>query len=236
MNYIFQNIINNYYYSLIFLALVFYTISNFNPAILLSLMIVIYLYAYIDSNIKANIANNNSIEAVKDKTLKNEVANIKEINTNNFVMNKDNKIINNVKHLVKNKEFVNIIYNIRFIKKFDKTRYTNLIIYMNKLMKVYIYILSDRYDLNVYLPIFNDIRNDILEYFYSLIFVIPDKFKHIYGFDPHSEIDKSLSEFREKVKDMLTILTNYGKIGMKKEYINMEYYRPYEKNQELYLP
>ena len=199
-------------------------------------MIVIYLYGYIDSNIKANIANNNNIEAVKEKTLKSEVANIKEINTNNFVMNKDNKTINNVKHLVKNKEFVNIIYNIRFIKKFDKTRYTNLIIYMNKLMKVYIYILSDRYDINMYLPIFNDIRNDILEYFYSLIFVIPDKFKNIYGFDPHSEIDKSLSEFREKVKDMLTILTNYGKIGMKKEYINMEYYRPYEKNQELYLP
>jgi hypothetical protein len=236
MNYIFQYIINNYYYSLIFLALIFYIISKFNPTVLLSLMIVIFLYIYIDNNIKNNIANNNNIEAIKEKTLKTEVADIKELNTDNFVMNKDNKSINNVKHLVKNKEFVNIIYNIRFIKRFDKTRYTNLIIYMNKLMKVYIYILTDRYDLNVYLPIFNDIRNDILEYFYSLIFVIPEKFKHIYGFNPHSEIDKSLNEFREKVKNMLVILTNYGKIGMKKEYINMEYYRPYEKNKELYLP
>lgn len=236
MNYIFQYIINNYYYSLIFLALVFYIISKFNPTVLLSLMIVIFLYIYIDNNIKNNITNNNNIEAIKEKTLKTEVADIKEINSDNFVINKDNKIINNVKHLVKNKEFVNIIYNIRFIKKFDKTRYTNLIIYMNKLMKIYIYILTDRYDLNVYLPVFNDIRNDILEYFYSLIFVIPEKFKHIYGFDPRSEIDKSLNEFRAKVKDMLVILTNYGKIGKKKEYINMEYYRPYEKNKELYLP
>lgn len=236
MNYIFQYIINNYYYSLIFLALIFYIISKFNPNVLLSLMIVIVLYIYIDNNIKNNIANNNNIEEIKEKTLKTEVADIKELNTDSFVMNKDNKSINNVKHLVKNKEFVNIIYNIRFIKRFDKTRYTNLIIYMNKLMKVYIYILTDRYDLNVYLPIFNDIRNDILEYFYSLIFVIPQKFKHIYGFDPHNEIDKSLNEFREKVKNMLIILTNYGKIGMKKEYINMEYYRPYEKNKELYLP
>lgn len=236
MNYIFQYIINNYYYSLIFLALIFYIISKFNPTVLLSLMIVIFLYIYIDNNIKNNVANNNNIEAIKEKTLKTEVADIKELNTDSFVMNKDNKRINNVKHLVKNKEFVNIIYNIRFIKRFDKTRYTNLIIYMNKLMKVYIYILTDRYDLNVYLPIFNDIRNDILEYFYSLIFVIPEKFKHIYGFNPHSEIDKSLNEFREKVKNMLVILTNYGKIGMKKEYINMEYYRPYEKNKELYLP
>lgn len=236
MNYVFQYILNNYYYSLILLALIFYIISKFSPTILLSIMIIIYFYVYIDNNIKRNIENNNNIEAIKEKTLKSEVDDVKEINTDNFVIYKDNKSINNVKHLIKNKEFVNILYNIRFIKKFDKTRYTNLIIYMNKLMKIYIYILTDRYDINVYLPIFNDIRNDILEYFYSLIFVIPDKFKHIYGFSPQSEIDKSLNEFREKVKDMLIILTNYGKIGMNKEYINMEYYRPYEKNKELYLP
>jgi hypothetical protein len=70
-------------------------------------MIVIFLYIYIDNNIKNNITNNNNIEAIKEKTLKTEVADIKEINSDNFVINKDNKIINNVKHLVKNKEFVN---------------------------------------------------------------------------------------------------------------------------------
>jgi hypothetical protein len=199
-------------------------------------MIVIYLYINIENNITNNIASNNNIEASKELALKNDISDINEINTDNFVINRNNKNINNVKHLVKNNEFVNIIYNLRFIKKFDKTRYTNLIIYMNKLMKIYIYILADRYDLNVYLPIFNDIRNDVLEYFYSLIFVVPEKFKHIYGFNPQNEIDKSLNEFREKIKNMLIILTNYGKIGMKKEYINIEYYRPYEKNKELYLP
>jgi hypothetical protein len=232
MNSIFQHIINNYYYSLIFLALIFYIISNYSTSILLSFMIIIYLYTYIDGNIKNNIANNNNIVSNKEEALKNEVSEVKEINTDSFFMT-NNK---SVKFLVKNSEFVNIIYNVRFIKKFDKTLYRNLIVYMNKLMKIYVYILADRYDINVYLPIFNDVRNDILEYFYSFIFVIPEDFKHIYGFNPQSEIDKSLDEFREKVKNMLTILTNYGKIGMKKEYINMEYYRPYEKNKELYLP
>ena len=70
---------------------------------------------------------------------------------------------------------MDILFNIRFIKKFDKTRYSNMIIYMDKLMKIYIYILADRYDINIYLPIFTDTKNSIIEIFYSLIFVVPNK-------------------------------------------------------------
>jgi hypothetical protein len=131
---------------------------------------------------------------------------------------------------------MDILFNIRFIKKFDKTRYSNMIIYMDKLMKIYIYILADRYDINTYLPIFTDIKNSIIEIIYSLIFVVPNKFKHIYGFDPQVEIDKSLSKFRTKIKDMLTVMTNYAKISKQKVYINNDKYIPYEKNKEHYLP
>jgi hypothetical protein len=131
---------------------------------------------------------------------------------------------------------MDILFNIRFIKKFDKTRYSNMIINMDKLMKIYIYILADRYDINVHLPLFNDIKNNIIEIFYSLIFVVPNKFKHIYGFDPQVEIDKSLDKFRKKVKDMITVITNYAIIGKEKVYINNDKYVPYEKNKEHYLP
>ena len=34
----------------------------------------------------------------------------------------------NVRFLVENKKFIDIIYNIRFIKKFDKTRYNKIIV------------------------------------------------------------------------------------------------------------
>jgi hypothetical protein len=111
-----------------------------------------------------------------------------------------------------------------------------MIVNLDKLMKIYIYILADRYDVNTYLPIFTDIKNNVLEIFYSLIFVVPNQFKHIYGFDPQTEIDKSLSDFRSKTKQMLTVITNYARIGQKKVYVNNDKYMPYEKNKELVLP
>ena len=83
---------------------------------------------------------------------------------------------------------------------------------------------------------FNDIKNDIFEILYSLVFVVPERFKHIYGFNPTEEIEKSLNNFRIKVVSMLTILDNYGKLGKDKKYLDIHKYSPYEKNKELYLP
>jgi hypothetical protein len=170
---------------------------------------------------------------MKIEKIRNEMKDIVELTTDNFYIKKNNK---NVKFLIKNKEFMDILFNIRFIKKFDKTRYSNMIINMDKIMKIYIYILADRYDTNTYLPIFTDIKNNVIEIFYSLIFVVPNQFKHIYGFDPQTEIDKSLTDFRNKIKDMLTVITNYAKIGKQIVYINNNKYMPYEKNKEHVLP
>jgi len=200
---------------------------------LLSIIIIISIYIYIDSNIKQNISSKNSEDIIKEESLVNEIKDVKEVDTENFYINKSNK---KVKFLIKNKEFVNIIYNIRFIKKYDNSRYTKMIIFMDELMKIYIYILSDRYDLNTYLPIFTDTKDNIIEIFYSLVFVIPEKFKHTYGFVPQVEIDKSLDDFRIKIKYMLNVLINYGKVNKNNVYINIDRYKPFERNKENYLP
>ena len=228
-----NNFINNYYTAIIFLAFIFFIISKYNTPILLSIIIIIIIYYYIDTNIKKNISDKNNTEAKIIDNIDNDIDAIKELNTNNFYININT---GNIKFLVKNNEFIDIIKNLRFIKKFYKTRYNNLIILMNKLMKIYIYILSDRYDVYEYIPIFNDIKNDIFEILYSLVFVVPERFKHIYGFNPTEEIEKSLNNFRIKVVSMLTILDNYGKLGKDKKYLDIHKYSPYEKNKELYLP
>ena len=228
-----MDIINNYYTATILLALIFFIISKYNTSVLLSIMIIIIIYCYIDSNIKKNLGERNSAEIKIIDKIDKDIDDIKEMNTNNFYININS---GNIKFLVKNKEFLDIIKNLRFIKKFDKTRYNNLIILMNKLMKIYIYILADRYDSYVYIPIFNDIKNDIFEILYSLVFVVPERFKHIYGFNPTEEIEKSLNDFRIKVANMLIVLDNYGKLGKDKKYLDIHKYSPYEKNKELYLP
>jgi hypothetical protein len=226
-----NNILNNYYAAILFLALIFFIISKYNSSVLIALIIIIIFYYHIDNNIKQATKKNREEDIVDN--IDKGIDTIKELNTNNFNININT---GNIKFLKKNKEFLDIIHNLRFVKKFDKTRYNNLIIYMNKLMKIYIYILSDRYDIYIYIPIFNDIVNDILEILYSFVFVVPNRFKHIYGFNPSEEIDKSIVDFRTKLEKMLIVLNNYGKIEKKKIYIDIYKYNPYEKNKELYLP
>jgi hypothetical protein len=230
---IINEILSRYYYIIIILAFFYYILSKNNTSILLSIIIIIIAYYYINNYIKENDIINNTDNNIKKNNIQNEVKDIIEVSNDNLYVNKNNK---NIKYLIKNKEFMDILFNIRFIKKFDKTKYSNMIINMDKLMKIYIYILADRYDINTYLPILTDIKDNIIEIFYSLIFVIPNKFKHIYGFEPQIEIDKSLKDFRTKTKDMITIITNYSKIGKDEAYLNIHKYIPYEKNKEHYLP
>jgi len=229
----YNDIFNRYSYIIIILAILYYFLNKNRSSVLLSIIIIIIAFYYFNNHIKENEDKYKTDTIKKEEKIIGEVKDIVELSTNNFYINKNDK---NIKYLIKNKEFMDILFNIRFIKKFDKTRYSNLIIYMDKLMKIYIYLLADRYDINTYLPIFTDIKNSIIEIFYSLIFVIPNKFKHIYGFDPQIEIDKSLSDFRIKVKDMLTVITNYAKISKQNVYVNNDKYIPYEKNKEHYLP
>jgi hypothetical protein len=230
---IINEILSRYYYIIIILAIFYYILSKNNTSILLSIIIIIIAYYYINNYIKENDIINNTDNNIKKDNIQKEVKDIIEVSNDNLYVNKNNK---NIKYLIKNKEFMDILFNIRFIKKFDKTKYSNMIINMDKLMKIYIYILADRYDINTYLPILTDIKDNIIEIFYSLIFVIPNKFKHIYGFEPQIEIDKSLKDFRTKTKDMITIITNYSKIGKDEAYLNIHKYIPYEKNKEHYLP
>jgi hypothetical protein len=229
----YNELLNRYSYIIIILAIFYYILSKNKSSILLSIILIIIAFYYINNYIKENDSKYKTDTKKKEDKILNEVKDIVELSTDNFYISRNNK---NVKFLIKNKEFMDILFNIRFIKKFDKTRYSNMIINMDKVMKIYMYILADRYDINTYLPIFTDIKNNILEIFYSLIFVVPNKFKHIYGFDPQVEIDKSLSDFRTKIKDMLIVITNYAKIGKQKVYINNNKYMPYEKNKEHYLP
>lgn len=230
---VYNDIFKSYSYILIILALAYYILSKNKTSVLLTIIIILAVFYYINNYIKENEVRFKADDIKKEEKIRSEVKDIVEVSTDNFYINKNSK---NVKYLVKNKEFMEILFNIRFIKRFDKTRYSNMCINMDKMMKIYMYILADRYDTNTYLPIFTDIKNNVLEILYSLIFVVPNQFKHIYGFEPQAEIDKSLSDFRNKTTDMLTVITNYARIGKQIVYINNDKYMPYEKNKEFVLP
>ena len=96
--------------------------------------------------------------------------------------------------------------------------------------------LADRYDINTYLPIFEDLKSDILEIFYSLVFIVPEHIPNIYSVDPYAEIQKSTEMFIKHTNMMVKIVKNYLVIGKKESYISINKYKPYEKNKDLYMP
>jgi hypothetical protein len=231
MIYFGQTIPNHYY--IVLLGLVFFILNKLNTQVLLSLIIIIVIIYFIAFRYQEEQALLQSSVDKLDNKIKKEVADVKQTNSSIFYIKDVSK---NLKFLMKDQELLAIINNIRFIKKFDKTRYTNIIINMDKLMKVYVYILADRYDVNTYMPLFIDIKTSIMEIFYSLIFVVPEKFKHIYGFDPYIELERSQNEFLAKANKMISIIKNYNNIAKQNVYFSHNKYTPYEKNKESVLP
>lgn len=231
----------NIYYYILLLALIFYLISYLDTSKLLSIIIIliisfsIYYYYYYN---KEDISTDNIVDEIKlpiDAFETNKTPRIKDndiISESYYIKSYNNKF----KFLIQNNTLVSIVKNVKFVKKFDKHKYNNLMVNMDNLMKIYIYILADRYQINEYIPIFDDIHNTILEIFYSFIFVVPDKIKHMYGFDPYIEIEKSTKDYIEYSKNMKTILEKYSINEKNIHHINTHSLQPYENNKEHYLP
>jgi len=224
---------NNYYIGFLILAIIFYIISKKDVRILLSIIIIIiigyYIYKYIE---QINNKNKNQISC-KNKLLNNDIKDRNDINTNNFVLKKFPK---KVKFLIKDRKLVELILNIRFVKKFDNAKYTDIINYLDKFMKIYIYILADRYDINESFSTLLDLRYLILEEMYSIFVIIPKDLKYMYGLNPYKEIYKSIDEFNIYSKQLINTIERYAKLEKKLPYIEDSYYRPINKITNKMLP
>lgn len=222
-----------YLYILLIIAILFFILAKLTIEKLLAILILIFVYYYIQNYMQASneklLASSNNMKTA----LVNDVANTKELFTDNYYIHKTRK---NIKYLLKNQQMMDIIRNVNFVKKFSKSKYSNLITHINNLVKIYIYMLADRYDINTYLPIFTDLKADTLEIFYSLVFIVPENLDGVYSVEPHKEIQKSIEDFLKETNGMIQIIKNYAIIGKKEPFVNVHKYKPYEKNKELYLP
>jgi hypothetical protein len=217
---------SKYYLAIFIIALLFFILSKKNEKTLLSIIIIIIIGFYIFKNIKTK--NNNTV-----KILNNDIKNRKEINDTNFLLK---EFPYKLKYLVKDEKLMNIIMNIRFIKKFDIEKYTNIINYMDKFMKIYIYILIDRYEIKDYFGSLIDMRKTILEEFYSIFLIIPKNLTYIYNINSYKEIYKSLDEFNLYSKNMINTVERYGKLEKNVSYLEDTYYTPYDEKRINKLP
>lgn len=220
-------IIYNYYFAVFILALCFYIISNRNPSILLAIIIIIIIGFYYFRNINTYNDNLKTNYKNKIKLLENEFINRKEINTNDY----DFKIFpTEIKYLDKDKELVDIILNIRFLRIFDEGKWTDLIFLFEKFMKIYIYLLGDRYKINSYFSTFINIRTSIIKELYSSFIIIPQKLQYTYNLDPFKELEKTIKNFIKHSREMIIIIERYGFTKKGLYHLDDTQYKPYDYN------
>lgn len=217
--------IYNYYIAVLILAIIFFLISNQKLNILIAIIIIIIIgYFYL-----TKITDYNNNNKLTEKNIISEInTDIKErkyISNENYFLK---KFSNEIKYLQKDKRLLDIILNIRFIKRYDTSKYTNIVLYIDKFYKIYIFILANRYDIKKYFSTFILLRNTIIRELYSIYIILPAKMKYYYGFDSFVELKKSISDFIEYSRKMITILERFGYQEKKVYYLNDTKYKPYD--------
>lgn len=217
----------NYYLIILILVLIFFYISYKDIKTLLSIIIIIiigyFLFNYVNK-INNEIINK---DIIKINKINSDVKNIKTSNSDNFYVNTFTK---NNKYLETNKSMIDILININFLKKYDNGKYVDLINYMNQYNKIYIYLLSDRYEPKDYFIILLDTHYLILETLYSIFLIMPDKFKYTFGINIYKEIYKSINEFNKISKKMINTIEKYSKIHKNYIYLHDSHIRPHNMN------
>ena len=220
-------IIYNYYIAILILAVIFYLISDKNVSILLSILIIIIIgYYYFnkiyDYNKTVETNFNNKVNLIKNDIKEREV-----FNDNNYFLNKFPVVI---RYLRNDSYLIELLLNLRFIKVFDNAKYTSLIGSMEKLMKLYIFMMGDRYDISLYFGTFLSLRNTIIKDLYSIYIIVPDKFIYIYKINPFDEIKRSIHDFMSHTRKMIITIQNYGYKNKGIKYLEDTKYKPYNLN------
>jgi hypothetical protein len=220
-------IIYNYYFAIFILAILFYLISNKNPSILLAIIIIIIIGYYYFNHIKIY---NNELDTNyhnKIKLIENDIKERKEIIRSEY----DFKIFPiEIKYLNKDSYLVELLLNIRFIRIFDEGKWQDLILLFEKMMKFYIYLLSDRYDITINFQTFLNIRTLIIKDLYSLYVIIPQKLQYTYNLNPFEEIEKTIKDFIRHSRKMVIIIEKYAYNKKGLYYLEDTQFKAYDNN------
>lgn len=216
-----SNKYNYLYIYILLLALIYNIINNFDIKTLVSI-IIIFIIAYIFYMKIINDKNTNKIE--RENIENNINSNLNDFNKKNSLNLILSKIPNEFKYLLKDEILTKLVLDIQFIKKFNKSLYLDILIQINKIMKFYIYILSDIYEPKIYIKNIIDLKKSIVELLESSKLIIPLKYKHLLNLNMSKIIDNTIELFKIRITDMLSIIANYSKHYKKDYYIHDNIY------------
>jgi len=219
--------IYNYYFAIFILALLFFLISNKNVSILLSIIIIIIVGYYyfgkineFEENVKTNFKN-------KIKNLNDDIKNEKSVIDDNYYIN---KFPIELRYLKNDKYLIELVLKIRFIKLFDNAKYTKLLLLFENFMKVYIFMLADRYEIKDYFTTFLELRQSISKELYGIYIIIPIKLRYIFNVNTFETIKETIHNFIQHSRRMILIIENYAYKHKGLYYLPDTQFKPYEKN------
>lgn len=189
-------------------AILYYQLSRSSVKSLLSmLLMVIFVGGVFYYVIRQVNADKKTVQATSQQ-LQQSLEGRKEMVSDAYPVKRVN---GKIRYLPKNAVFMDIVKDLRFLRVFDKARYGDLIVHLDKMQKVYMYILARRYSCQQHVPLFIDLRDYVSELLYSLYLIVPETLKHTYGLNPHNTIERNVTEFTAVSRRMLEILKGFCK-------------------------
>lgn len=172
-------------------------------------VIALAAYPYIEPRLKT--APDEASELIKKR--EHEEVIVPAIDTPTFPVSKFP--LKGFKYISKNQELVNLMYNLRIVRMFDRPRFQETILTIDHFQKVYVYILGKRKRPAAGVPLFHDLKNRVLSLLYSFYFVVPSQLKHVYGLNPHDRIKESIIEFTAISNKMNDVLRDFVRLDLK---------------------
>ena len=165
------------YISIVFLS--FFAISITDDykqkfmVIVFVVVVLVYYYNYTTVIIQKE-------KDTTDKFIKNQktVKNIEFVLPHTFQYHKNPK---KIKYIVPNKDVMEIINNLSFLRYFDEASYEMIVILTEYFYKMHYNILAHKYDCRQYFNIMIDVRKELLNTCSELMFNIPQFSKHQEG-------------------------------------------------------
>jgi len=207
------------------IAFVFYILRNSEQNTLLAIMLMliglgIYFSLYPpDTNKSPTIKDRTKAILDLDDVVSNRVSiNDGAVTSESYIVKSFPKT--GLKYLRENQDLLDIAKNLTYLQVYDKARFQDMLLLMDRLHKVYMYTLVGRYTCQHGLTLFIDLRELLRERLYSFFIVTPLKTNHMYGLDPHGELNKSIHDFTKVSRRMIKVVENYARRECKTPYLD----------------
>lgn len=143
---------------------------------------------------------------------------------------------NGYRFVERDNDFITMLRLLEFTKRYDQTKFSNLLEKLDAFVKTYVFLLADRWKIDLLMPDMYSLRLQILDILYSYYLVLPVRMRHVFGFRPLDRLREVIDLFDRRSKEMIGVVRLYAK--HEKGIVHLEDYTvaPYNLKEDGALP